>query len=50
GKTSWETSQIISCSEPTVNFHIGNVNRKLNVRTRQEAISKAIKLRLIMPN
>ena len=49
GKSSWEIATILHCSEPTVNFHIGNVRRKLNVSTRREAVVKAIRLGIIYP-
>ena len=38
GKTSWEIGVILSLSERTVNFHILNACRKLNVYGRQAAI------------
>lgn len=49
GKSSWEISKITSCSEATVNFHIGNIRQKFNVNTRQQALVKAISLGLITP-
>jgi len=49
GKSSWEISRIISCSEATVNFHMANVRQKFNVTTRQQAVVKAIALGLITP-
>lgn len=49
GKSSWEISRITSCSEATVNFHMGNVRQKFNVNTRQQAVVKAIALGLIIP-
>lgn len=49
GKSSWETGQIITCSERTVNFHIGNVMRKLGVTNRRVAVVKALTLNLITP-
>ncbi|HEY3326339.1 MAG TPA: LuxR family transcriptional regulator [Novimethylophilus sp.] len=49
GKSSWEISQIMRCSEATVNFHVGNVRRKFKVATRQQAVVKAIRLGLISP-
>lgn len=42
GKTSWEISKIINCSERTINFHLTNTMNKLNVSNRQQAIAKAI--------
>lgn len=42
GKTSWEISQILSISERTVNFHLGNCIRKTSSCNRQQAISKCV--------
>jgi LuxR family transcriptional regulator, quorum-sensing system regulator LasR len=50
GKSSWEISKIMCCSEATVNFHVGNVRRKFKVATRQQAVVKAIRLGLISPS
>lgn len=49
GKSSWEISQILQCSEATINFHVANLKKKFNVQTRQQAVVKAIKERLIVP-
>ncbi len=49
GKSSWETATILHCSEATVNFHIGNVRRKLNVTTRRQAVVKAMRLGIVSP-
>lgn len=49
GKTSWETSIILGCSESTVNFHISNIKEKFGVHTRQQAAVKAISLGLVTP-
>ena len=49
GKSSWEISMILRCSEATVNFHISNIRVKFNVNTRQQAVIKAIRLGLINP-
>jgi LuxR family quorum-sensing transcriptional regulator LasR len=49
GKSSWEISKITSCSEATVNFHMGNIRQKFNVNTRQQAVVRAISLGLITP-
>jgi len=43
GKTSWEISQILDCKESTVNFHVGNVLRKLSVHSRVAAVIKALR-------
>lgn len=47
GKTSWEIGCILGISERTVNFHIANLCGKLGVRTRQAAITAAIRLNLL---
>ena len=47
GKTSWEIGCILGISERTANFHIANICRKLNVRTRQAAITSAMQLNLL---
>lgn len=47
GKSSWEISKILSCSESTINFHLGNIRQKFNVSTKQQAIIKALKLGII---
>ncbi len=49
GKSSWEIGRILSCAEATVNFHFTNIRRKLNSRSRQQAVVKAIKMDLIHP-
>ncbi|MGZ9711186.1 LuxR family transcriptional regulator [Glaciimonas sp. GNP009] len=49
GKSSWEISQILHCSEATINFHVANMKKKFNVQTRQQAVIKAIKEKLIIP-
>lgn len=49
GKTSWEISRILSCSEATVNFHFRNVIRKLGVSNRRQAVASALALGIIRP-
>ena len=49
GKTSSEIAQILDLSKRTVDFHIENARRKLNVATRIEAVVKAAAGRLIDP-
>jgi DNA-binding NarL/FixJ family response regulator len=49
GKTSPEIAVILGLSKRTVNFHIENACRKLNVATRTEAVVKASAGRLIDP-
>ena len=38
GKTAWEVSVILGMSEKTVNFHLGNVMRKLGVNSKHQAV------------
>ncbi|MDR5171935.1 helix-turn-helix transcriptional regulator [Methylobacillus pratensis] len=47
GKTSWEISRILSCSESTVNFHLSNVRHKFNASNTQLAVVKALRCGLI---
>ncbi|MBA3695946.1 MAG: LuxR family transcriptional regulator [Methylotenera sp.] len=47
GKSSWEISKILNCSESTINFHLSNIRQKFNVNTKQQAIIKALKLGII---
>jgi DNA-binding NarL/FixJ family response regulator len=49
GKTSPEIAVILGLSKRTVNFHIENACRKLNVATRTEAVVKASAGRLVDP-
>ncbi|MDE5446275.1 helix-turn-helix transcriptional regulator [Bradyrhizobium hipponense] len=41
GKSSWEIGVILRISENTVNFHLKNAMRKLEVTTRIQAAIKA---------
>lgn len=50
GKSSWEIARILSCSEATINFHVANVKKKFDVLTRQQAVVRAIKEKLITPD
>jgi len=47
GKTSWETATILGLSESTVNFHLRNASRKLNVYGRQACIAQAWQMGLL---
>ena len=47
GKSSWDISMILSISERTVNFHINNIKRKLDVVSRLQAVSVAVQQGLI---
>lgn len=42
GKTTWEISRILGCSERTVNFHIANASRKLGSSNRLQAVGVAL--------
>ncbi len=50
GKSSWEMSVICKCTEATVNFHFANIRKKFKVKTRQQAIVKAIQLGITFPD
>lgn len=47
GKSSWDISQILQCSEATVNFHMTNVRRKFQVSSRRAAAVKAARFGLL---
>lgn len=47
GKTSWEISKILDCSESTINFHLSNVRQKFNACSTQLAVIRAVKSGLI---
>ena len=49
GKTAWETSQILQIAERTVTFHLQNVQGKLGVNNRQQAVARAVSMGLIEP-
>lgn len=49
GKTAWEIAAILSISERTARAHIGAALRKLDVRTRTQAVARAIATGLISP-
>lgn len=42
GKSSWDIAQILAVSERTVNFHMSNAMRKLDVTNRTHAVAKSI--------
>lgn len=44
GKTTWEISRIINCSESNINFHFKNIREKFNVTSRSAAIIKALEI------
>lgn len=49
GKTSWEISRILGCSEATVSFHFRNIIQKLGASNRRQAVVRALSLGLIRP-
>jgi DNA-binding CsgD family transcriptional regulator len=40
GKTSWDISVILRISERTVNYHVNNILKKLDVTNRLQAVSE----------
>ncbi len=42
GKTAWEVSVILAMSEKTVNFHLANVMRKLQVNSKHQAVLRCV--------
>jgi DNA-binding CsgD family transcriptional regulator len=42
GKSSWEIGEIVGIAERTVNFHIEEACKRLNVQTRQQAVIEAV--------
>jgi LuxR family quorum-sensing transcriptional regulator LasR len=49
GKSTWEISHILSCSEAVVNFHMKNIRMKFGVNSRRAAAVIAAQLGLIDP-
>jgi len=49
GKSSWEISKILGCSEHTAIFHLKNASGKLGASNRYQAISKAMLSGIIQP-
>jgi LuxR family transcriptional regulator, quorum-sensing system regulator SolR len=47
GKTALDCSQIIGISQATVHFHLKNTLQKLDVASKQQAVLKALEMRLI---
>lgn len=49
GKSAWEISKILGCSERTITFHLKNATLKLGCANRYQAIGKAIITGVISP-
>ncbi|HEB54915.1 MAG TPA: hypothetical protein ENI98_01155 [Gammaproteobacteria bacterium] len=47
GKTAWEIGVILSISERTVKFHLKNIYKKLDVKNRSQALSRAARYGII---
>lgn len=47
GKTTWEISIIIERTEATVNYHLKQLFKKLQVANKTHAVSRALNLGLI---
>jgi DNA-binding CsgD family transcriptional regulator len=47
GKSAWVAGKLLDISENTVNFHLQNVQRKLNTSSKHQAVLKAISLGLL---
>jgi LuxR family transcriptional regulator, quorum-sensing system regulator LasR len=50
GKSTWEISHILCCSEAAVNFHVKNIRAKFGVNSRRAAAVIAAQLGLIDPD
>lgn len=49
GKTNWEIAKILEVTEDTVKYHILQAMKKLNTKTRAQAIGRALEIGLISP-
>jgi LuxR family quorum-sensing transcriptional regulator LasR len=50
GKSTWEISHILNCSEAVVNFHMKNIRGKFGVNSRRAAAVIATQMGLIDPS
>jgi len=50
GKSTWEISHILNCSEAVVNFHMKNIRAKFGVNSRRAAAVIATQLGVIDPD
>jgi DNA-binding CsgD family transcriptional regulator len=49
GKTCWETSVIMACTPATVNYHLKQIFKKLEVTNKAHAVFKAAELGILPP-
>ena len=49
GKTNWEISKILDINEETVKYHVDQAMTKLNVKTRAQAVGRALEIGAISP-
>jgi DNA-binding CsgD family transcriptional regulator len=49
GKTNWEIARILGLRERTIRFHIGGIFKKLDVKSRTQAVARALGTGLITP-
>ena len=47
GKSAWVVSELLAISENTVNFHLRNIFRKLEVSSKHQAVLKALSLGIL---
>ncbi|AJY09894.1 LuxR family transcriptional regulator [Burkholderia dolosa] len=47
GKSIWEMSKILTCSEATINFHMTNLRNKFGVTSRAALVYKAARMGLL---
>lgn len=47
GKTCWEISKILGCSQAVIHFHINNLRKKFNVRTKLDIMLKAVAMGVV---
>lgn len=50
GKTNWEIAKILDMNEETVKYHVEQAIMKLDVKTRAQAVGRAIEIGLISPD
>lgn len=49
GKSAWDISQILNCATSTVNYHMSSIRLKFNTYTKQQAVTRAILMGIIVP-